>query len=156
MKLFVITLLLVGINNIQAQSSLNAAGGNYAGNGGSVSSSIGQTFYTTITGISGSVSQGVQQPYEIWIVTGTNHAEVDLGIYAYPNPSYGWLILKVENAEKEVFSYELLDINGKVLESKYIETNETRIDMNAYPAATYFLKVMHPMKEIKTFKIFKN
>jgi hypothetical protein len=55
----------IGITCLQAQEAIPASGGNGSGNGGSVSYSIGQVVDATYTGLSGSVAQGVQQPYEI-------------------------------------------------------------------------------------------
>ena len=54
----------------QAQESVNAYGGDAKGSGGTVAYSVGQIVYTTHTGATGSVAQGVQQAYEISVVTG--------------------------------------------------------------------------------------
>ncbi len=50
----------------------------------------------------------------------------------------------------------LYDINGKLLESKKIETNETTFSLENFVPSTYFLKIIQNNKEIKTFKIVKN
>lgn len=55
-------LLTVGIGQLQAQNIVLASGGNAMGTGGSVSYSIGQLDYISVSGSYGSVSQGVQQP----------------------------------------------------------------------------------------------
>ena len=47
-------------------------------------------------------------------------------------------------------------MNGKLIESKKVENNETSIVMSNLVPATYFLKVIQDNKEIKTFKIIKN
>ncbi len=52
-----------------AQEVIPASGGNATGSGGSVSYSAGQVFYSIITGETGSVAEGVRQPYEISVVT---------------------------------------------------------------------------------------
>ncbi len=52
-------------------------------------------------------------------------------------------------------SYGLFDINGKLLESKKIDANETSIKMNHLMPANYFLKITKEDKEIKTFKTIK-
>ncbi|MBV1889111.1 MAG: HYR domain-containing protein, partial [Proteobacteria bacterium] len=46
---------------ISAQESINVSGGDATGTGGSSSYSVGQVFYTTNVGATGSVAQGVQQ-----------------------------------------------------------------------------------------------
>ena len=71
-KLKLITLLLlgVGLTGLQAQQAIPASGGNASGSGGSASYSVGQVIYSKNTGTNGSVAQGIQQPYEIMVVTG--------------------------------------------------------------------------------------
>jgi hypothetical protein len=65
LKLSAILLFGLGLTGLKAQESINAAGGNTTGSGGSASYSVGQVVYTTNTGTNGSVAQGVQQAYEI-------------------------------------------------------------------------------------------
>ena len=75
LKLSTVLLLGLGLTGVQAQTSVNATGGDASGGGGSVSYSVGQVVYTTHTGTSGSVAEGVQQPYEISVVTGLEEAQ---------------------------------------------------------------------------------
>lgn len=157
MKYLLVFLFVLGLTRLQAQEAKIATGGNASGSGGSVSYSIGQMVYTTNTGTNGSVAQGVQQPFEISLVTGLEEAEgISLRCSVYPNPTTDYLVLKVENFDKENLSYQLIDINGKPLENKNITGNETNIIMSDLVPATYFLKVTLNNKEVKTFKIVKN
>jgi len=147
----------LGLAGLHAQEAIPAAGGNALGNGGSVSYSVGQVVYTTSTGINGSVAQGVQQPYEISIVTGLEEAKgITLQCSAYPNPTSDMLTLKVVNFQLSTLNFQLYDINGKILENRRIEGDETRIDMTNLVIATYFLRVVQGSKEVKIFKIIKN
>jgi len=142
---------------VSAQESVNASGGNAAGTGGNVSYSVGQVVYTTYSGTNGSVAQGVQQPYEISIITGIEQAmDIELVCTAYPNPTAGLLTLKVLNFKLEKLSYQLYDIAGKILETKEITSSETAISLENYTAAIYFLKLRDTNTEIKVFKIIKN
>jgi len=156
-KLSVILLLGLGLTGLQAQEAIPASGGNASGSGGALSYSVGQLVYTTNTGTSGSVAQGVQQPYEISEVTGIEEVKgITLQCSAYPNPATDYVKLKVENYETKNLTYWLYDINGKLLESKKIDGSETFINMEILVPATYFLKVIDNNKEVKTFKIIKN
>jgi hypothetical protein len=155
----VATLLVtaLSLSTVSGQNAIPASGGNATGSGGSVSYSVGQVVYTTNFGTNGSVAQGVQQPYEISIVIGLEEAkEINLMVSAYPNPTKEFLNLKVENYNVENLSYQLFDIQGKLLESKKIESKETTIVTSNLAPATYFLKVIESNREIKTFKIVKN
>ena len=145
----------IGFTTVSAQQSATASGGDASGSGGSIAYSVGQIVYTKITGTNGSLIQGVQQPYEISITTGVAEAGINLNLAVYPNPTTDALTLNVDNFDNEM-SYQLIDINGKVLESNQVVANSTTIKMEHYATATYFLKVIRNNKEIKTFKLIKN
>ena len=141
---------------VQAQNTISSSGGNASGGGGTVSYSIGEVVYTRLTGINGSVSQGVQQPFEISIITAIEGAElISLEFRIYPNPVSEILKLRTENYEIENLRYQLYDINGNILLSNKVEINETNISMQNLISATYLLKIIQGNKEIKTFKIIK-
>ena len=142
---------------IRAQNAIPASGGNASGSGGTMSYTIGQVVYTTNTGTNGSVAQGIQQPYEISVVTGIEKAkDISLEIVVYPNPATDFIKLKIENHEVQNLRYQLYDINGSLLQDNKVESNETIIVMSNLVSATYFLKVTDKNKVIKTFKIIKN
>ena len=156
LKLSAVLLLGLGLTGLQAQTAVTATGGDASGSGGTVAYSVGQVVYTTNTGTNGSVAQGVQQPFEISVVTGIEEAKgINLMVSAYPNPTTDFLTLKVENYDNTNLSYQLLDMNGKLLESKKLECNQTSIVMSNLVPVTYFLKVIQGEKEVKTFKIIK-
>ena len=157
-KLSAALLLGLGLTGLQAQTSVNATGGNASGSGGSASYSVGQLAYTTNTGTNGSVSEGVQQPFEISVVTGIEEAkDIFLNVSAYPNPTTDYLELKVENLQLSELSYKLYDISGKVYQNKEIGNSITKIEMQNLPQGIYFIKVIDTKnKEFKTFKIIKN
>jgi hypothetical protein len=157
MKIICFLLFIWGSAICFAQQSVSSAGGEARGAGGTVSYSVGQVVYITNTSTTGSIAQGVQQPYEISFVSGIEEAKgINLICSAYPNPAADFLTLKVENYNIEYLSYGLYDVNGKLLEHKIIEGNETSINMSILAPASYFLKVTQNNKEIRTFKIVKN
>ena len=157
LKLSAVLLLGLGLTGLQAQTSVNATDGDVSGSGGSVSYSVGQVVYTTHTGTSGSVAEGVQQPYEISVVTGLEEAQsINLSVTAYPNPTTDYLTLRIDEFEISNLSYQLYDMNGKLLQNEKIAGNQTSIVMSNLVPATYFVKVVQGNREIKTFKIIKN
>ena len=156
LKLSAILLLGLGLTGLQAQESVNATGGKALGSGGSASYSVGQIIYTTNnSGTNGSVAQGVQQPFEISVVAGLEEAK-GIELSAYPNPVTGNLILTVENFELPTLSFQLYDMNGKLIEIKKIEDKQTSIGMVNLVRGNYLLKVILENKEVKVFKIIKN
>ena len=152
-----LSFLLLGLGlAAQAQQATTATGGDASGSGGTVAYSVGQIVYTTNTGTTGSVAQGVQQPYEISIVTGLEDTQISLNMQAYPNPTTDYLTLNVGNFELSTLNFQLFDISGKLVESRKIISSSETIAMENLPTATYFLKVSNNNKEVKTFKIIKN
>ncbi len=157
LKLSAVLLLGLGLTGLQAQTSVNATDGDVSGSGGSVSYSVGQVVYTTHTGTSGSVAEGVQQPYEISVVTGLEETKgINLSVSAYPNPTTDYLTLEVKDVELLNLHFQLYDMNGKLLQNEKITGNQTSIVMSNLLPATYFVKVIQGNKEVKTFKIIKN
>lgn len=139
-----------------AQQGTVAAGGDAAGSGGSASYSIGQIDYVSATDGSFSVNEGLQQPYEISIVTGISEANVQLSFAVYPNPTANSVVLDIKDLDVTNLTYALFDVQGKMIKSSRISSKQTTIPMEELSKASYFLKVTDNNKEIKTFKIVKN
>ena len=152
-----LSVFLLGLGlTAQAQQATTATGGDASGSGGAVAYSVGQIVYTTNTGTTGSVAQGVQQSYEISIVLGIEDNSINLGLSAYPNPTTNYLTLNVGNFELSTLNFQLYDISGKLIERRKIISISETIAMENLPTATYFLKVSNNNNEVKTFKIIKN
>lgn len=145
----------LGISQIFAQDSINAAGGTASGSGGSESFSLGQIVYTTNEKAAGSLTEGVQQPFEI-LVLGTDDISVsNITISIYPNPASDHITLLVKDFDLSDLSFQLLDMQGRTVRLQKIRNNQTRILMNNLPVASYIVKVTQGNKNIKTFKIIK-
>lgn len=153
-----LSVLLLGLGlTAQAQQAITTTGGNASGSGGSVSYSVGQMVYKTTNGSLGSVAQGVQQPYEISVVSGLEEAQrINLVLLTYPNPATDYLMLKVENYKTENLTYQLFDISGKLLLIQKVSSPETQILMETLANGSYLLKVSNNKAELKTLKIIKN
>lgn len=152
-----VTFLLVsGLSGLKAQVAVPAAGSNALGSGGTVSYSVGQVVYQTYAGTNASIAEGVQQPYEISVVTAIeNVSNISLLITAYPNPTTEYLTLSISEFKLSGLSFQLYDVNGKLLKNENISDSKTRIAMSNLVPATYFLNVTRNDEMIKTFKIIK-
>ncbi|HBS87442.1 MAG: hypothetical protein A2W91_00750 [Bacteroidetes bacterium GWF2_38_335] len=156
-QLIALLLLGIGLPCLHAQESTNSTGGNATGSGGSVSYSVGQVVYNTITGTEGSLTQGVQQPYEISEINGVEEVvDIHFFVLVYPNPSTDYLTLEMKTIEMSGFAYQLYDMNGKLLQNGEISALLTNIATGMLTPSTYFLKVVRNNMEVKTFKIIKN
>ncbi|MDP3462260.1 MAG: T9SS type A sorting domain-containing protein [Bacteroidales bacterium] len=164
-RLILSAILLLGLGLtglLQAQESVNTTGGNASGSGGSASYSIGQVVYTTNAGTNGSATHGVQQPYEISVITAIEEAKnINLSVSAYPNPTTDYLTLEVNDFELSNIHFQLYDMIGKLLQSEKITGNQTSIVVGNLVPATYILKVIvitqgiASQQEIKTFRVIK-
>ncbi len=161
--------LMFGTFTSGAQEAIPAAGGTATGQGGSASFTVGQVVYTVLSGEGNLVIQGVQQPYEISVVTSSEEIPIaGIDVLAYPNPATDFVTLRVESSliqDLQPLAYELFDMAGRVLEKQNITSNYTNIRMNHLASSTYFLKVYNatgvsssgPNSSVqsKTFKIIK-
>ncbi|MEN8157615.1 MAG: T9SS type A sorting domain-containing protein [Bacteroidota bacterium] len=150
-----VAFLLLGLGGLHAQETVPATGGDASGSGGSSSYTVGQVVYTTSTGTNGSVAEGVQQPYEISTTVGIEVAEINLEFIAYPNPTNNSLTLNIGNYNNEKLTYQLYDMQGKLLANKLVVNDKTTIGMQDLPESTYLLNVLDNNSLIKTFRIIK-
>jgi hypothetical protein len=156
-----IPIVLLGIGFLsagfaQAQQSANAAGGDATGSGGSAAYSVGQVVYTVNNSPSGTVSQGVQQAYEIFLI-GINETELNNSLSVFPNPIVDNLTLQISDYNNEKLSYQLFDMQGKLLSKGQIIAQQTQIKTASLPSATYFIEVLNQEnKQVQSFKIIKN
>jgi len=180
-----IFLLAIGLTGLKAQQATTTSGGNASGSGGSATYSVGQVVYNTNTGAGGTVTQGVQQPFEISVVSGIEELGINISYTAYPNPTTSNIVLeidassvetqniasqsngKISNETQNIASlhYTLSDINGKQLTHQTITDNKTIIPMEQLSVGTYFITIVVETQNItslqsksthlKTFKIIK-
>lgn len=161
LQLCALLLSLLGLTGLQAQESINATGGSASGNEGTVTYTIGQTGYHTYSGTNGSVAEGVQQPFEISIVTAVEGTEnITLSVSVYPNPTADYLTLSMYDEtmagnDLAIYSYHLLDMNGKTILKARVTETQTSINLSNLLPSTYLLKIISNSKEMKTFKIAK-
>lgn len=155
MKFF--TLIIISLfcsTSLQAQQAIVVLGNDVIGNNGSVSYSIGQITYNIYKKDNASISEGIQQPYEISEITIINEIQKNT-ISIYPNPTTDELILNLYDFDLNNIAYYLYDLNGKLLLNNKIINYETKISMIAFIPAIYILKIVQNNHELKIFKIIK-
>ena len=156
-KLLFLVILIFYMSSALAQESITAAGGDGTGSGGSAAYTVGQILYSSSSGASGEMFQGVQLPYEISVISGLDQFEdLDWIISTYPNPVTDLLTLKVESLDGSELTFRLFNNEGKMVSSDKLLDSETDIDMSHLAPGTYFLQVFMEKDAVKTFKIIKN
>jgi len=138
------------------QQAFSVSGGDAGGTGGKTSFTVGLTDNDPLPGETWMAALGVQYPFEIIVVTGFEPpAEVLIDCIIYPNPVSQSLLLKISRELPEGFSYQLTDLDGRLVKEGKISAAETRISMSRYRSSTYFLHVLSNSTDIKVFKIIK-
>jgi len=145
MKKLFFLLSLVMVSLIYAQDAVLPLGGNVNGNGGSLSYSVGQI--ATMTG------EGVQQAYEIYLLTALDDVKIDCDVY--PNPTSDILHVRIEQLKDELM-IQLLDIQGRLVEQQTMNATCVDIDMSTLLKGIYFLHVIQQNQTLATYKIIKN
>ena len=144
------------IAGLQAQTVVTAAGGNTSGGGGTVSYTVGQIVYKTISSANHSVAPDVQQPYEISVISGIEKAgNISLNIAVYPNPASDIIRLKTGDYQTSNLLYRLYDANGILLLSGKVDGDETSIAIGHLKPAAYILRITERNISIKSFSIIK-
>ena len=150
-------LCLISSIIVNAQSGANAAGINATGSGGKVSASIGQVFTNTNSSGSNYAVEGVQQPYEISVITSNEEiSELTEQITVYPNPFIDAVNIKFGKGHGSNNSYVLMDMNSKPVKQGMIDADETVIDGAFLAKGTYILSILDQNTLAKSFKIIKN
>jgi hypothetical protein len=147
--------ILFATQLIYSQETIPTSGGDATGSGGSASYSVGQIVYTTHTGSNGSISQGVQQSYEIFTLSNAALSTVNLTATTYPNPTSDYVVLAISDASLTGLSYEVFDVQGKPIARATIFSKDTQIEMHSLSAGTYLLNVNQNNQKLKSFKIIK-
>ncbi len=153
---FLVTCFLCSIVPSNAQSNVLSAGSDATSNKGSSAYSIGQSFYSLKTSGSATVTEGVQQVFEISVITGIEDNLLhDIDITLYPNPTTNFITLEVKDLKQEVLNYQIWDMAGNLLSSRAISSQMTMINLEFLPIAHYILSVRDQNNSFKSFIIIK-
>ena len=138
-----------------AQQSINSAGNNATGNGGTVNYSIGQVFYHHLNGDNNTLNEGVQYGYEITNSIGEN-SNIYLTHLVYPNPTKSNFTLSISEFKTGLFSYIIYNINGSIINRAEITNSLTAISLSKFDNSTFILTVFKNNELLKSFTIIKN
>ena len=143
-----------------AQSAIVPVGGDAQSNSGSVSYTVGQIAVQTSANSNGSVSvsEGVQQPYEIQAVGVDDYPQITLNAVVYPNPTENLAQLRLNGFEIPADGLRaiLYDGNGKQLQSVTVTDDLTALQIGQYATGTYYLELRDGKRVLKTFKIVRS
>ncbi len=139
-----------------SQQNTVASGGDASGAGGTVSYTIGQIDYEALSSASGTVTQGVQQPFEIFAV-GLDEFGYSISASLYPNPTVNSVILTVDAWDTySDAAFQLTDEQGRIVRLGEVKAQETTIQVSDLANACYYLNIVVSDRLVKSFKLIKN
>ncbi|MBK7763128.1 MAG: T9SS type A sorting domain-containing protein [Bacteroidetes bacterium] len=154
--------LLMSVQSIHAQTSLNTASNRATINGNTFEYSIGEmTLISTEHSGNLIVTQGYLQPAAD-ATSSQNHSDDGLNtlsslIKVYPNPTDNILFIETPDVLNDAFSYQLIDATGKVViaqqDAQKISTNKFSLNLTALAAGNYYLMI-HDIETL-SYKIQK-
>jgi len=153
--LFLLISAFCQVTFVQAQSNIVSAGGDGSGSGGSISISVGQINYLYTKNSSGSVSEGVQQVYEITVVQDSTGKDYQISATVYPNPTSEMVYLRIDKGKIEDMRCEIIDEEGRLIRRISIYEKETPISLRGLINSVYYIKVFKSIFAMKTFKVIK-
>lgn len=77
-------------------------------------------------------------------------------VKAFPNPTNAILNLICNNFENKKYSYKLINTEGKILQTNFINNNVTKLSLNSVPKGIYWVSIISDKKQIQLLKIIKN
>ncbi len=158
--------VLTAFSQLNAQSSMVATGGELTGSGGSASVSVGQVHYQSVTSNNGASFGGVQQAFEMfeikswkdvpyWNEPNEPGLPILVNITLFPNPTPRAITVRVTDYQNEVLNYRILDMVGREMTHGTITQSEVTIDVEEFPAATYFMEVKQG-ERASVYKLIKS
>ena len=139
-----------------AQECINSGFG-YTSNDENIEYSIGQIFYSEVKTNDYQYQEGVFQISSIIIQSVNENEFGKLIISEYPNPVTDFLQININSQTSDIssFSYQITDINGKIISSKSISNTIEIIDFQNIKNGLYILSIFKENKIVYSQKIVK-
>src|SRR5690606_35525156 len=124
MKTKIIVIVLLVQSALFAQNNTVATGGAATGSNGNVTYSIGQINYQTNSNSTVTISQGVQQAFEIITLSSNDIPQIQVTAMVYPNPTVQNVTLIIKEFDISNLNYQLFDSLGRIVSNGKITQNE--------------------------------
>lgn len=139
----------------KSQEIISSSGIIFSNDNRQISWTLGEPVIETTSGGNTRLTQGFHQTN--LVITAINEVpEIGVNVSAYPNPTSNYINVEVKNRQGKKLDCILYNVDGKELFVHQLESDISRIPMQHYIPATYFLKISANNTLVKTFKIVKN
>ncbi|MFM7730550.1 MAG: T9SS type A sorting domain-containing protein [Flavobacteriales bacterium] len=136
------------------QTAVLSAGGDATNASGSVSYSIGQTFYIHTDGTNGTIHEGVQQPYEFFTVS-IHETHANLNLLVFPNPTLHLLTLQMDQFIPGLTA-SIYNQNGQLIFESNMLSSSMPIDASSWAAGSYILRLSDASNSASQYTIIKH
>ncbi|MBN8694884.1 MAG: T9SS type A sorting domain-containing protein [Bacteroidetes bacterium] len=140
-KIFFSSLILLGAGNSFAQTLspevISSAGTSMTDGTTTLEWTMGESVTATLDNTQNMLSQGFHQTYIL--VTSISNTVVS-GLSVFPNPTINVVNVQFSSDQKNTV-VELYSVEGKLLEKHAVNSRSLELDLSAYPAGSYFLRV---------------
>lgn len=136
-----------------AQQNTLAAGADASSAEGSISYSIGQIDFSNVSSSSGSVNQGVQQPFEFFVSSVLEYGNEN-SFSIFPNPTNEILNIS-QSFFSEKIEMRLLDMSGRIVLSDQLNAPQHQIDLRILSQGVYNLTLIKNNQILTSFKVIK-
>ena len=154
MKQYLLPIFMLSAGYISAQERATGAGGDAASSGGTVSYSIGLIDYSNQSSISGNVTGGVQQPYELYALS-VDEWDMNWNLSVFPNPTTNLLFIESETP-LDGLTYTVMDVSGKLIQQGSLSELKNAVDLSSLANANYLFQIRLKEATIRTYQISKN
>lgn len=152
----VVLLIIIGLNQLPAQSIPHTVVGNA---GGYYENLLFGNLHWTVGEVAvslhqngPSIGEGFHRAYFELIVS-TDDVTLDWDVKVFPNPTTDFLQIKL--AGSEVANAQLFASNGQLLVNKDGLLSEAIFDFTSFPAGTYWLKLQGENGQQRSFQVIK-
>jgi len=128
-------------------SLISTAGGVFTSKNESLTFTVGEIVTETFSSNDLIITQGFLQPYSKPGVGLPQETESQFSINIYPNPASNFF--NIEVLEHEKYLMNVLDLNGKIIETRPLIEHSTKIDISNYYSGTYFIILTNNSKSIQ-------
>ncbi len=110
---------------------------------------LGEPVTATLDNTQNILSEGFHQTNIL--VTNISNAAVVEGLIVFPNPTVNIVNIQFSSDQKNTI-VELYSVEGKLLEKHAVNSRNLELNLSAYPAGSYFLRV----NDTETHKLLKS
>lgn len=144
------TMVFTGI----AQQNIASTGAYFENNQFSVSYGVGELAIETFSSGDYILTQGFQQSrLSVTDIDGEGSSTESFTVY--PNPTSDYVHVNFKDADKDQYTYQIVDMAGKMTDQQNIANQNMRVSFVERKAGVYFLQILSKDKPIKTYKIVK-